>query len=232
MATLDDEANAVPGRWRGSGALLPSVIGWLDQSEEQQRKMREVIALFAEAGTVDDIGIGIVCDAFSDQLIPGLSTVQTRIRYFLFVPWVYQRLEAERIRRETNAERKAREWQLDLMESLLRGGAGEGVTGRVAGRSLKQLPSFIYWSGLRSFGIRTFVGTRQDYFRSIGRLIDAERRHRAEGEDATWTRFTGSAHTNGASYAIAARNWPKVSPGRSWARRQVICIGRSDSCFT
>lgn len=65
---------------------MASTIGWLDQSEEQQRKMREVIALFAEPGTVDELGIGVVRDAFSDLLFPGLSTVQTRIRYFLFVP--------------------------------------------------------------------------------------------------------------------------------------------------
>ncbi len=39
---------------------MSSTIGWLDQSEEQQRRMRAVIALFAEKGTVDDIGIGVV----------------------------------------------------------------------------------------------------------------------------------------------------------------------------
>lgn len=44
--------------------------------------MREVIALFAESGTVDDIGIGVVRDAFSDLLFPGLFTVQTRVSTF------------------------------------------------------------------------------------------------------------------------------------------------------
>ena len=41
---------------------MPSAVGWLDQSEEQQAKMREIIALFAETSTIDDIGIGAVRD--------------------------------------------------------------------------------------------------------------------------------------------------------------------------
>lgn len=162
---------------------MSSVIGWLDQSEEQQRRMREVIALFAESGTVDDIGIGVVRDAFSDLLFPGLSTVQTRVRYFLFVPWVYQRVEAERVRSD-RAEQKARQWEIELIYSLLRGGDNEGVIGSEAKDTLIQLPSYIYWNGLRSFGIRAFTGTRSDYFRAMDRINQAARRHRAEGDDA------------------------------------------------
>ncbi len=161
---------------------MSSSIGWLDHSEEQQRKMREVIALFAESGTVDDIGIGVVRDAFSNLLFPGLSTVQTRIRYFLFVPWVYQRLEAERVRSD-RAEEKAREWEIELIFSPMRGGAADGVIGREAQRTLKQLPSYIYWNGLRSFGIRSFTGSRVDYFRSMNRINQSGRRDRAEGDD-------------------------------------------------
>lgn len=148
---------------------MASSIGWLDQSEEQQRRMREVISLFAESGTVDELGIGVVRDAFSDLLFPGLSTVQTRIRYFLFVPWIYQQLEAERVPSRRAAER-GRELEVELIFSLLRGSDANGVIGREAKETLKQLPSFIYWSGLRSFGIRQFTGTRADYARSMDRF--------------------------------------------------------------
>ncbi|MEZ5380995.1 MAG: DUF6361 family protein [Microthrixaceae bacterium] len=149
---------------------MASAIGWLDQSEQQQRKMREIIALFAEPGTIDDIGIGPVRDAFSDLLFPGLSTVQTRIRYLLFVPWVYQRLEAERVP-SSRAEAQARQWEIDLIYSLVRGGEKGGVIGGDAKDTLKYLPSVIYWGGLRSFGIRAFTGTRGDYFSSMDRFL-------------------------------------------------------------
>ncbi len=39
---------------------MPSTVGWLDQSEEHQRKMREVIDLFSDTDSRDDLGIAVV----------------------------------------------------------------------------------------------------------------------------------------------------------------------------
>ena len=175
-------------------AVVASAVGWLDQSEEQQRKMREIIALFAETGTIDDIGIGAVRDAFSEVLFPGLSTVQTRVRYLLFVPWVYQRLEFERVA-SRRADEQARQWEIALIYSLLNGGGKEGVIGSEAKDTLKQLPSFIYWGGLRSFGIRTFTGTRSEYFRSMDRFNSAAPTRGAEVGDAQFDQ-RARWHTN------------------------------------
>lgn len=162
---------------------MPSTIGWLDQSEAQQRRMREVIALFAEGNTVDDIGIGVVRDAFSELLFPGLSTVQTRLRYFLLVPWVYQRLEEERVPSD-RAEDRARQWEIALIGSLMSSGESEGVIGSSAGKSLKQLPSFTYWSGLRFTGILHFTGTRGDYHRAMNRInLSNTRAVKGESDD-------------------------------------------------
>ena len=157
--------------------------------------MREVIALFAESGTVDDIGIGAVRDAFSDLLFPGLSTVQTRPRYFLFVPWVYQRLAEEKVPSD-RAEDKARQWEVELIESLLAGGATDGVIGSSARSTLKQLPSFIYWNGLRVAGIRQFTGTRGDYHRAMNRINDTNRRAVRGEADETIAGVKGQWHHN------------------------------------
>lgn len=46
--------------------------------------------MFEEPGTRDELGIGPVRDAFSEQLFPGTSVIQTRARYFLFVPWAFK----------------------------------------------------------------------------------------------------------------------------------------------
>jgi hypothetical protein len=109
------------------------LVGWLDQSEEQQRRMREVISLFAQSGTVDDIGIGVVRDAFSDLLFPGLSTVQTRIRYFLFVPSVYERLENQRVP-TSRAAKKTRQQEVELISSLRVGRSETGALRRLGPR--------------------------------------------------------------------------------------------------
>jgi len=52
--------------------------------------MLDVINAFSEKDTRDELGFGSVRDAFADTLFPGTSTIQTRARYFLFVPWIYE----------------------------------------------------------------------------------------------------------------------------------------------
>ena len=82
-----------------------SAFVWLDYSERDRRKMLDVVDVFGEHDIRDELGIGSVRDAFADLLFPGTSTIMTRARYFLLVPWTYQRLERLRIR---SAEMAAR----------------------------------------------------------------------------------------------------------------------------
>ena len=49
--------------------------------------MREIVNLFSERESRDELGIGQVRDAISDLMWPGTSTLFTRARYFLFIPW-------------------------------------------------------------------------------------------------------------------------------------------------
>lgn len=63
-----------------------SSLGWVDFSSEDRTRVQEVLALLKQPGTLDELGIGQVRDAFSDLLFPGFSTIQTRARYFLAVP--------------------------------------------------------------------------------------------------------------------------------------------------
>ena len=128
--------------------------------------MREVIDLFREKGTVDELGIGQIRDAFSDILFPGTSTLQTRARYHLLVPRAFQRLEREKVS-SADAPAKARALELLLIRSLMRSGDHDGVIGRDAGENLLRLPSLLYWTGLAAYGIRRFSGSIADYFRSL-----------------------------------------------------------------
>lgn len=70
----------------GHNRVVVSTFGWLDTDNEQRRKMLEVVDLFKEEGTVDELGIGSIRDAFADALFPGTSVLQTRLRYVLFIP--------------------------------------------------------------------------------------------------------------------------------------------------
>ncbi len=55
-----------------------SAFVWLDYSERERRKMLDVVDLFREHDTRDELGVGSVRDAFADMLFPGTSTIMTR----------------------------------------------------------------------------------------------------------------------------------------------------------
>ena len=45
-----------------------STLPWLDYSEEQRQKMLDVVSLFREKETRDELAIAIIRDAFADIL--------------------------------------------------------------------------------------------------------------------------------------------------------------------
>jgi hypothetical protein len=145
---------------------MMSAFVWLDYSERERRKMLDVVDLFREHDTRDELGVGSVRDAFADMLFPGTSTIMTRARYFLLVPWTYQRLERLRVRSAEMAAR-ARQAELNLVEPIERSDDNDGNIGKVAKTALKRLPSSVYWQGLNVWGIRSFNGAQVQYHRSL-----------------------------------------------------------------
>jgi hypothetical protein len=150
--------------------VISSSFGWLDHSEAQRRQMLEIVDLFRDKTTLDELGFGPIRDAFSDHFFPGINTIQTRARYLLFVPWIYLRIERERIA-YSQVDRRARSDQAALARALQRGGAGEndGVIGILAGDALQRTPFSIYWNGLRRLRIWRFPGTIAQYYSATHR---------------------------------------------------------------
>lgn len=145
---------------------MHSSLTWLDYSERDRRRAMDVIDLFRETGTLDELGLAGVGNSFSDLLFPGTSTIQTRACYFLLVPWMFQELERLKVP-SSRIQGRARSEELALIPRLLEGSDTDGVIGRVARHALKRLPSEIYWGGLGSWGIRTFSRHKWAYFRSL-----------------------------------------------------------------
>lgn len=145
---------------------MASSFTWLDYSEHERRKMLDVVHLFQEKDTRDELGIGAVRDAFADLLFPGTSTIQRRARYFLFIPWMYLKLEKGKVP-SNSISRRSRDEEIALIEVLVRSDDSSGVIGERARHNLKRLPSNIYWQGLGRWGIRLFPGSQDQYFRSL-----------------------------------------------------------------
>ena len=131
---------------------MPSMIAWLDASREDQRRMREIVNLFTQSESRDELGIGQVRDAFSDSLFPGTSTLHTRARYLLFVPWCFVAAAAKG-GTAARGERRVEDNERALIAGLRDLGATDGLIGRVAGVAVKTLPSTLYWGALRQYAI-------------------------------------------------------------------------------
>jgi hypothetical protein len=145
---------------------MPSWFGWIDQSEHQRRKMLDVLDLFRQKETRDELGVSAIRDGFADLLFPGTGSLQTRVRYFLFVPWMYEALEERRVS-SADIARRARTVEVGLIEALLKSENNDGTIGRVSRAALHRFPSNIYWYGLGVLGIRLFSGSQDQYHRRL-----------------------------------------------------------------
>jgi len=135
-------------------------LGWIDFSKEDRQKALDVINLLSEQGAVDELGIGIVRDAFANYFFPGTSTIQTRAKYFLIVPYVLREAVDGRYGKDVNRILRAidsaeKDCGIRLLEADPK---AEGVIGsRVLPKGwVARKPSDIYWNGIRTFA-KVFV---------------------------------------------------------------------------
>lgn len=172
---------------------MPSTLTWIDHDPTARDRALRILSLFQEKESRDELGLGAIRDSFADALFPGTSTIQTRLRYMLFVPWVYAVLEKRRIPPPAFAV-KARQMEIAFVEPLLANSDHAGVFGRLAGRSLKRLPSSVYWNGLGAWGIRRISCSQDEYHRHVDEVYNrrdaSRRRYEKDGfpeiETQTW----------------------------------------------
>lgn len=149
-----------------------STFAWIDHSEKQRRQILEAIDLFREKDTRDELGIAGIRDAFSDMLFPGTGALQTRARYFFFVPWMYLGFEAARMS-SSEVARKGRAFEIGLIDRLADSSDPVGTIGIQARSSLQRIPSSIYWNGLKLLRICQFPGSQAEYHGSLDRQAAA-----------------------------------------------------------
>ena len=148
-------------------------ITWLDLTASDRDKMQRVLDLLKEQGTVDEMGLGTLRDALSNVLFPGITSIQTRLRYVLFIPWIYRSLERRRIGSDRVGE-EARRAEVQIISSLAKT-RETGVIGVSARHELQRLPSSVYWSCIRRWGIFLHGGSQSWYHSQFARLRDAAR---------------------------------------------------------
>lgn len=164
-------------------------LQWLDFSPRERDDVLTLLESQKDKSTVDELGIGLVRDVISDHLFPGLSTIQTRARYFLFVAWLLRDLE----RGNVSDDRLAltlRQREVALINALLAtdgnkdGEQHRGLIGRESRDRTKRLPSTIYWSGMRWLGLFQGTGSLQEYLADLPSLRKQRLRRRVTTQDA------------------------------------------------
>ena len=133
-------------------------IGWIDFSKEERNKVVSILRLLGTQTALDELGVGTVRDGFSDLMFPGISTLQTRAKYFVIIPYLFSLVE----KRVFKSQREVLDF-IHTQESLLvqtlvtnSPSNADGIIGSrnfKQGKTVKMKPSSIYWSGLRATSI-------------------------------------------------------------------------------
>lgn len=154
-------------------------LAWIDFDAKAHQRSQRILALFREKDTRDELGLGAIRDAFSDLLFPGTSTIQTRLAYMLYIPWMYVDLERKCVSSQ-RAAASARDYENRLAEVLVANSdeSAFGIFGRSSGRALQRLPSAVYWAGLLSWGLRLYPGSQDQYHREFDRIHERRKRQR------------------------------------------------------
>lgn len=129
---------------------MKASLGWTLLSKEALKRAETQLREDLE-GVRDEIGFLGLHQAYADRFFPGTSVLHTRLRYALFVPWLYQRLmeRGERRRIEEVLERE----ELVLVGRLKMSGE-DGIIGvRSYPKPTTQPPSMVYWSALGAWRI-------------------------------------------------------------------------------
>lgn len=147
-------------------------IGWIDFSKDDRNRVNTILELLVPEGMIDELGMGTMRDALANQMFPGISTIQTRAKYFFIIPYIlydYQKLKPaiKRVKspsRFLDDEEHEVMWQLAEKYKYIEGNGVIGITKKRPERIARR-PSTIYWNGLatyqfidnRGLGFETFL---------------------------------------------------------------------------
>lgn len=129
-------------------------LGWIDFSKSERNKVLDILKKLSEPGTMDALGIAPISNRFADLFFPGISTNQTRAKYYLCVPYAFMQIEKDS--RETHPKRireELNEIEKQSCECFVEFAENHPEEKGIIGRRSSRVPSDIYWTGLRKFGI-------------------------------------------------------------------------------
>lgn len=170
-------------------------IGWIDFSPAHRARVAALLDALKPEGVVDELGIGTIRDSLADLIFPGFSTIQTRAKYFFFIPYIlydYQLLTTQK-RRSTSPAKYLEDQENEIMWQLAEKynhnrTSNSGVIGitKRRGDKIARRPSTIYWNGLRAFKLIDHNGMGpENFLRLRNRKTDSLLGQNISGDDQT-----------------------------------------------
>lgn len=136
-----------------------SQLGWVDFSSTDREQVSKILSMLREPGTLDELGVGQIRDAFADLLFPGFSTIQTRAKYLITVPRIFRdyHLLQSKEKKRNPLLKYLKEKENEVAKHLVdkHGNDEEGIIGStmVGKGGVARRPSSVYWNAFRQFGI-------------------------------------------------------------------------------
>ncbi len=205
-----------------------SQLGWIDFSGTHRNRVMLVMDMFKDQGVIDELGIGTIRDSLSDIFFPGTSTIQTRAKYFILIPWIIQDIEKRGRIEQFNSELE--QLEIDLVKTLRQKGDTEGIIGAtLPNANPKRKPSSIYWNGLRTYEILDFRGSLSEYGRLLKHLQKERKKQRrlvVEGDGNT------PGDDKDANHLYQKHYWCQLPiPPENWKTETTIRLNKSEATF-
>lgn len=158
-------------------------LGWVYFSESENKKSLDMLSRLLIPGAMDELGLGLVRDAFSNEFFPGTSTIQTRAKYFIILNNILDdfsslNIDNKPIQHLQDDFRREEYKCAKQLNSVYKNKEGETVNGIIGGDNeyiasfdswIKRTPSQIYWNGLKTYEIVSseIISVRNYLYKSL-----------------------------------------------------------------
>ena len=137
------------------------MFGWIDFSDEERRRAAEVMNLVRYPGAIDELGFGVLRDAFADKLFPATSTLHTHARYYYLVAYLMKDIERQSAGRSIEElQTILRDGEIQTCRRLVAWSKQQpstigGITGSDSLNSgfVKMTPATMDWAAIQRLGI-------------------------------------------------------------------------------
>jgi hypothetical protein len=144
---------------------MKPTLGWTMLSRDEMRQAERLAS--GEQDTRDEIGFLLIHQGLADRFFPGTSVLHTRVRYALFVPWLFLHAAANK-QRGSDLDVTIRRQLIQLAIRLKQGERYGVIGGDKLGQLTSQPPDRVYWTGLRQWGLLLpSVGSRSEALRRL-----------------------------------------------------------------